>query len=218
MFATFIDLKKAFDFIDRDMLLYKLLLHNIDGKIYQSFKSIYANTSAFVRLNGETASCFNCKSGVKLGDNCSPTLFSIFKDDLVRGINALGLGINVGEAKLSILLYADDIVTVVYNEQDMQILLDKLHDWCKHWRVLINTGKSKVMHFRTSRRKRSEFQFHIGDNILELIEKYKYLGAMFTEKNDFTLNAENLARGGGRALGSVIVNPLYNDGVCCLIM
>ena len=32
VFATFIDLKKAFDFIDRDMLLYKLLLNNIDGK------------------------------------------------------------------------------------------------------------------------------------------------------------------------------------------
>ena len=33
VFASFIDLKKAFDFIDRDMLLYKLLLHKIDGKI-----------------------------------------------------------------------------------------------------------------------------------------------------------------------------------------
>ena len=122
----------------------------------------------------------------------------------MREINALGLGINVGEAKLSILLYADDIVMVAYNEQDMQILLDKLHDWSKRWRVLINTEKSKVMHFRTGRRKRSEFQFQIGDNILELTEKYKYLGVTFTEKHDFTLNAENLARGGGRVLGSVI--------------
>ena len=34
VFATFIDLKKAFDFIDRDMLLYKLLLNDINGKKY----------------------------------------------------------------------------------------------------------------------------------------------------------------------------------------
>ena len=60
------------------------------------------------------------------------------------------------------------------------------------------------MHFRTGRRKRTEFQFKVGDNILEITEKYKYLGVIFTEKNDFTLNAENLARGGGRALGSII--------------
>ena len=154
-------------------------------------------------MNGKTSSWFSCKSGVKQGDNCSPTLFSIFIDDLVKEINALGLGIKVGEEKLSLLLYADDIVLVAHNEQEMQTLLDKLHDWCKHWRVLINTDKSKVMHFRIGRRKRLEFQFKIGNNILELTEKYKYLGTIFTEKNNFTLNAENLARGGGRALGYI---------------
>ena len=60
------------------------------------------------------------------------------------------------------------------------------------------------MHFRRGRRKQSEFQFRVGDNILEFTEKYKYLGVIVTEKNDFILNAENLARGTGRALGSVI--------------
>ena len=43
-----------------------------------------------------------------------------------------------------------------------------------------------MMHFKTGRRKRSEFQFIIGDNILELTEKYKYLGVIFTEKNDLS--------------------------------
>ena len=32
VFTAFIDLKKCFDFIDRDVLLYKLLLHKVDGK------------------------------------------------------------------------------------------------------------------------------------------------------------------------------------------
>ena len=45
---------------------------------------------------------------------------------------------------------------------------------------------------------------YVGSNILELTEKYKYHGVILTEKNNFTLNAENLARGGGRALGSII--------------
>ena len=137
---------------------------------------------------------------MKQGDNCAPTLFSIFFDDIVKEINALGLGISAGDAKLLILLYADGIVLVAYNEQDMQTLLDKVHDWCKRWRVLINTEQSKVIHFRTGRRKRTEYQFKIGNNTLDITDIYKYLGVIFTEKNDFTLNAENLARGGGRAL------------------
>ena len=48
--------------------------------------------------------------------------------------------------------------------------------------ALINTDKSKVMHFRKGRRRRAEFEFKIGNNVLELTEKYKYLGAIFTDK------------------------------------
>ena len=40
--------------------------------------------------------------------------------------------------------------------------------------------------------------FKVGDIVLEVTEKYKYLGVMFSEKGDFNLNATNLAKGGGR--------------------
>ena len=49
---------------------------------------------------------------MKQGDNCSPILFSMFIDDLVKEINSLGLGINVGDTKVSVLLYADDIALI----------------------------------------------------------------------------------------------------------
>jgi hypothetical protein len=40
-YVAFIDLKRAFDFVDRDMLQYKLLRSGIDGKIYTVIKSMY---------------------------------------------------------------------------------------------------------------------------------------------------------------------------------
>ena len=51
VFAAFIDLQKAFDFVDRDMLLYKLLLNGVDGKIYFALKSICAGSESCVRIN-----------------------------------------------------------------------------------------------------------------------------------------------------------------------
>ena len=66
-------------------------------------------------------------------------------------------------------------------------LLDTLHDWCKGWRVLINTDKSKVVHFRQGGRKRNEFVFKVGDNVLEVTEKYKYLGVFFFLRNVFSI-------------------------------
>ena len=46
----------------------------------------------------------------------------------------------------------------------------------------MNTDKSKVVHFRKGRRHRTDFEFKIGNNVLELTEKYKYSGVFFTKK------------------------------------
>ena len=51
VFTAFIDLKKCFDFIDRDLLLYKLLLHKVDGKMYNSISNIHAGLGVCVLLN-----------------------------------------------------------------------------------------------------------------------------------------------------------------------
>jgi hypothetical protein len=214
VFSSFIDLRQCFDFIDRDMMLYKLLLNKIDGKVYRSIKSIYKHSVSCIRINNKLTDWFDCKTGVKQGDNLSPTLFSIFINDLVKEINDLDLGIPLNHSRISILLYADDIVLLAKNEQDLQTMLNKLKEWCKQWRVLVNTNKSKCIHFRKGRTQRSDFVFTIGENILQTVETYKYLGVIFHEKGSFTHNSDALSKGAGRALGSLIskVYKLKNFG------
>ena len=81
---------------------------------------------------------------------------------------------------------------ISHNKQEMQTRLNKLHDWCKPWKVLINTDKPKVMHFRTGRRKRTEFQFKVGNNVMKLTEKYKYLGTLSPKRTTFPQTYEKL--------------------------
>ena len=81
-FSAFLDLKKAFDSVQRDFLLYKLNNIGTDGKMYFSIKSLYENTKACVRVNQEFTSLFAMPSGVHQGDTLSPTLFSIYINDL----------------------------------------------------------------------------------------------------------------------------------------
>lgn len=192
------------------MMLYKLLLNNIDGKLYKSVKNIYQSSESCVRINGKLTNWFDCKTGVKQGDNLSPTLFSIFINDLIQEINNMNLGIELGNRKLSILLYADDIALVANSPEDLQTMLNKLHEWCKRWRVLINTNKSKCLHFRKNRTKETSFNFTIGSNKLEKVDNYKYLGVKLTHTGNFTLNAENLGKAGGRALGKII-STIHNN-------
>ena len=51
VFASFIDLDKAFDWVDRELLFYRLLTYGITGKIYKAIKSLYNNTFSCVRVN-----------------------------------------------------------------------------------------------------------------------------------------------------------------------
>ena len=204
VFTAFIDLKRCFDYVDRDMLLYKLLLHHIDGKFYNSIKSIYTSTVSAIRINNKLTDWFDCTTGVRQGCNLSPTLYSVFANDLVKEINDLDIGIQVGERKISLLAYADDICLVANSEDNLQQMLNCVHSWCKRWRVLINANKSKCMHFRRGRSNRSEYTFKIGENVLETTDRYKYLGVIFHEKQDYSINSEALGKAAGRALGSII--------------
>jgi hypothetical protein len=114
VFTAYIDLKKCFDYIDRDMLRYKLLINNIDGKLYNSI-NIYASSVSCIRINNKLTDWFCCLSGVKQGCYLSPTLFSVFGNDLAREINDIDLGVTVGDIKLFLLMYADDIVLKRYS-------------------------------------------------------------------------------------------------------
>ena len=203
-FATFIDLQKAFDLVDRDALLYKLLLNKIDGKFYNSVKAMYTNTEASVKLNGSLSSWFPCTSGVKQGDNLSPTLFALFINDLAEELKTLDCGITIDNVSITCLLYADDLMLISDTENNMQCLLDHVLNWCNKWRLRINYTKSAVMHFRNKGKRRSDYAFHIGTKTIEYVSSYKYLGIMLHENLDFNVTVDTLFNSGERALGSMI--------------
>ncbi len=79
--SAFVDMKKTFNWVDRYLLLLKLLLSNIDGEIYNAIKAIYNSTVSHIRVNDMEIDWFHCTSGVCQGDVLSTTLFSIFIND-----------------------------------------------------------------------------------------------------------------------------------------
>ena len=143
-------------------------------------------------------------NGVRQGDNMSPVLFNVFLNDLVAELKELNLGVDVGNKKVGILLYADDIVLIADKEGDLQQMLDHLYTWCCNWRLSINTSKTQIVHFRNRRKDRTDFKFSFGENQLVVVENYKYLGIVLTEYLDYSQIAEVLSCAASRALGSII--------------
>ena len=64
-FLCFIDFKKAFDSVDRTLLLFKLSKIGIVGQIYNAIASLYRNPKSRVILNNLATDWFECPIGVK---------------------------------------------------------------------------------------------------------------------------------------------------------
>jgi exonuclease III len=212
-FVTFIDFSKAFDCIKRDSLFYKLLQTEIDGKMFTMIKSLYSLTESCISINDNLTDWFVTLQGVRQGDNLSPTLFILFINDLVKGLKELDLGIKIGEMKVPILLYADDVAILSENEKDMQSMLNFINNWCKTWSLSVNISKTKVMHIRKKNRESSNFIFKLGKDIVEYVKDYKYLGVYFDEFLDFSKHEQIIADSGRRALGALIAKYRTMDNM-----
>ena len=99
---------------------------------------------------------------MKQGDPLSPTLFSLYINDLAKTLKENGPSLKLGDLCINILLYADDMVLIAENEEDLQVLLDIMCQWCSKWRLNVNKGKTEIVHFRSARKKQTIFNFKYG--------------------------------------------------------
>ena len=122
--------------------------------MYFAVRSILSNTKSCIQFDKFTRTeWFDNKCGVRQGDTLSPTLFSLYINDLAKTLKEDGPLLSVGDLNINILLYADDMVLIADNESDLQTLLDVMYRWCMKWRLSVNKEKTKVVHFRPIRKK-----------------------------------------------------------------
>jgi hypothetical protein len=214
-FACFIDAKKAFDRVNHSCLWLKLYNCGIQGKMLSAIQSLYDKRylQCRVRLNNYLTESFAISGGVKQGDPMSPTLFALYINDLIDGLNAVNKGVRCGDKTVSALFYADDIVVLAENAVDLQAQLNIVNEWCSKWRMELNESKTKIMHFRPKSTNASKVEFKCGNVKLEMATKYKYLGLYFNEHMDENDIVKDVAKSATRALGAVICKFKYTGGI-----
>ncbi len=203
-FACYVDFRKAFDLLDRDLMLYRLLDYGIDGKFYEAIKGIYNKAFCSIKINEALTDWFESTQGTKQGDNLSPNCFSMYINPLLAELKSSGIGVHVENIVVSVLAYADDLVLIAENEDDLQSLIMILQKWCYQWRLSVNIDKTKAMHFRNRNESITNFVFRINNLPIECVTEYKYLGIIMDQFMNFDKTAEMLSSSAGRALGAII--------------
>ena len=142
---------------------------------------MYETLFCTVRINNQETDWFRVTQGVKQGCIISPTLFSIYVNDLAKELEDMQCGLTIQEPMhISVLFYADDIAIISESEGGMQQMLDILNDWCNKWRIVFIENKTKILHFRPKAKNVTRYNFICGKKI-ELSSIYKCLGLWLNE-------------------------------------
>jgi hypothetical protein len=107
------------------------------------------NVQLQARVRGEEGESFLSTRGVQQGDPHSPLLFGLFIDKLVGFLNSRlpGVGVQVVGQGIQAILYADDVVLLADNKQDLQSLLPALQDFCVAVGMAPNPDKCELAVF-----------------------------------------------------------------------
>ena len=187
LFYTFIDFKKAFDFINRDIILYKLIKLWVRGKILNVIRSMYENVKSRVKYNNELSNDFDSYLGVRQGECLSPFLFSMYLNDIEDEFFLHGLeGVDIGSLKLFLLLYADDMTIFAETPAGLQKGLDTLKSYCNRWKLTVNIEKTKIIIFRKGGILPRDMRFFYNDQEIEIVKTFSYLGIVFTPGGSFS--------------------------------
>lgn len=194
IYCAFVDFRKAFDYVNRDCLWYKLLKNGVRGEMFNMISNMYSNVKSRVKYDGSVSPSFDCYLGVRQGESLSPLLFSLFINDMESELFSKGVqGITCDDVKLCLLLYADDSVLFADSRDALQEGLDHLHDYCQRWKLTVNTDKTKVLVFARGGRLSADDHWFYGDNQLHVVTQFCYLGIVFSTRGKFTIAQQTLA-------------------------
>ena len=83
----FLDIKKAFDTVNHDILLKKLAYYGIHGTVLEWSRNFLLDRFQCTKINGKISSFLQILSGVPQGSILGPLLFSIYINDMIYACN-----------------------------------------------------------------------------------------------------------------------------------
>ena len=141
---------------------------------------------------------------MRQGDSLSPILFASFINDLGREINELNAGIETGDKKLNLLMYADDIICLAPGHREAQKQMDVLSKWCNTWGMCVNVKKTQVVHVRHHQKHVCKKPIFCMGQTLTYTRTYKYLGYFIQEHLFHDETVEILTKSSKQAFGKII--------------
>ncbi|KAI8518836.1 hypothetical protein Bbelb_020930 [Branchiostoma belcheri] len=179
LYAAYVDLKQAFDSVDRNALWLLLKALGVPAKLVHLLSLLYSNTSSRVKVNGLLSDSFVIKSGVLQGCVLAPTIFNVAIEHVMgRTVEQCNCGASFGDFTVTDLDFADDVAILAEVLEVLQLALQAMDTETQPLGLMVSWEKTKVQCL-------SDFEAPrpgpvINARQVESVERFSYLGGTIT--------------------------------------
>ena len=180
-----LDLQKAFDTVNHEILLSKLKCIGLNENSVLWFKSYLTGRTQVVDVDGTLSDAKGITCGVPQGSILGPLLFLIYVNDMSAAV------------KCKLLLYADDSALMVSGkdisviEETLSVELESVSEWLTENKLSLHLGKTESILFASKQRlhKHDSIKVSCGGNDIESKSQVTYLGVTL----DQSLSGDSIA-------------------------
>jgi hypothetical protein len=162
----FLDLRKAYDSVDRK-LLFEILLNRARNNplklklVELMFQLYHKNMMVY-----DQSISIKANKGVPQGSSVSPSLFNLYLEDAIMSNNLLSAAARNGKLRA----FADDLLIVADDIEELQKFITAIDGWQQSHKLILNKEKSAIM--------TNNYKYK---NLIEIdgipaVRKFKYLG------------------------------------------
>ena len=135
MFSCFLDVRKAFDTVWIDGLLYKLLSDlDVNGKLWLAIKDLHTDVKARVLYSSALSREFEISQGTGQERISAPFMYKVYINSFLKELSDNCFTISINTLRMPAPSFTDDICLIAFCQSLLKMLMHKCHNYSKTWR------------------------------------------------------------------------------------
>ena len=177
VYATFLDVTKAYDKAWIDAILYVMFKRRITLKLWKTIKNLNENLRATIHTKHGPTRKIRIKDIIRQGGVLSVLQYALLMDEMSKEVQEKDLGIEIPDTttKLACLLWMDDVLLLETRPKEKQELMHTTDNIAEKYHIKF--GKEKSLS-----KTKDQPKFSLGQMQIEPTDEYKYLGETVNEK------------------------------------